>query len=161
MKIALSTDHAGFDRLDYLKNFLESHGYECVNFGPTEYVPDDDYPDYIRPAAEAVASGACELGIIFGGSGEGEAIAANRVKGVRCSVYYGPSHPVETIDAEGHTAVDDFEILRLSRKHNNANMLSLSGRFLTNEDVVQAVTVWLATPFEGEERHQRRIAKLG
>lgn len=160
MKIALSTDHAGFASLQTLKEYLESIGHECVNYGPAEFDPTDDYPDYIRPAAVAVADGQCDVGIIFGGSGEGEAIAANRVPGVRCGVYYGPATPIGAIDAEGSEAHDEYEILRLNRQHNNANMLSLAGRFLTQQEVHSAVQVWLDTPFSGEERHVRRIAKL-
>lgn len=151
MKIALSTDHAGFEPLQNLQNYLELEGHECINFGPTSYDPDDDYPDYITPAAQAVASGECEVGIVFGGSGQGEAIAANRVKGVRCGVYYGPTNTVD---------VDEYEILRLNKQHNNANMLSLAGRFLTAEQIEIAVHIWLKTPFSNEARHVRRIAKL-
>lgn len=160
MKLALSTDHAGFERLQSLKRYLESLGHECVYFGPEAFNPEDDYPDFIFPAAQAVASGDCAAGIIFGGSGEGEAIAANRVPGVRCTVYYGPAKAVEALEAEGTPSDDDFEILRLSREHNDANILSLAGRFLTNEAVEQAVSLWLSTPFSQKERHQRRIAKL-
>ncbi len=160
MKLALSTDHAGFERLHNLKKFLESLGHECIYFGPESFNPEDDYPDFISPAAQAVASGECQAGIIFGGSGEGEAMAANRVAGVRCTVYYGPAQAVEALEVEGTVSHDDFEILRLSREHNDANMLSLAGRFLTKEAVEQAVSLWLSTPFSQKERHQRRIAKL-
>ena len=160
MKIALSTDHAGFEKLKQLKEFLSSAGHECVNYGPTSYDSDDDYPDFIRPAAEAVAKGECELGIIFGGSGQGEAMTANRVKGVRCAVYYGTAKAVEDVDVSGHSASDEYEILRLSRQHNDANMLSLAGRFLNNESIELAVSIWLNTPFTKEERHSRRIAKI-
>lgn len=160
MKIALSTDHAGFEPLQKLTVYLESLGHECVNFGPSHYEPTDDYPDFIKPAARAVAEGLCDVGIIFGSSGQGEAIVANRFKGVRCGVYYGPAHPVGVVDADGNTAQDEFEILRLNRQHNNANMLSLAGRFLTYESVEQAVTIWLETPFSNIDRHQRRIDKI-
>lgn len=160
MKIALSTDHAGFESLGKLQVFLESQGHECINFGPTQYAPDDDYPDFIAPAAKAVAAGECQFGIIFGGSGQGEAMAANRINGVRCGVYYGPAKAVGVVDADGHTATDEYEILRLNRQHNDANMLSLAGRFLTPEDVEHAVTIWLETPFSGLERHSRRINEL-
>ncbi|MBW3568936.1 RpiB/LacA/LacB family sugar-phosphate isomerase [Candidatus Parcubacteria bacterium] len=160
MKIALSTDHAGFEKLKQLKEFLSDSGHECVNFGPTSYEPNDDYPDFIRPAAEAVASGECQVGIIFGGSGQGEAMTANRVKGARCAVYYGPAKAVDAIDVSGHVAEDDFEILRLSRQHNDANMLSLAGRFLDNQGIELAVSIWLNTKFADEERHVRRIKKI-
>ena len=160
MKIALSTDHAGFEQLRELRAFLESQGHECVDFGPDTFQPDDDYPDYIRPAANAVASGQCEAGIIFGGSGLGEAIVANRVKGVRCGVFYGQSQAVSSVDAEGNDATDGYEILRLNRLHNDANMLSLAGRFLDGNTIEKAVSVWLGTEFSGEERHSRRITKI-
>lgn len=160
MKIAVTTDHAGFEQLKQLKGFLEAAGHECVDFGPVVFNADDDYPRLIRPAARAVASGECEMGIIMGGSGQGEAMAANRIKGVRCTVYYGPAQPTQAIDAEGTSAKDDMEIIRLSRQHNNANMLSLAARFLSPEQMQAAVTLWLATPFEGVERHARRAAQL-
>jgi ribose 5-phosphate isomerase B len=160
MKIALSTDHAGFVPLQKLQAYLESGGHECLNFGPLQYDPADDYPDFIKPAADAVANGDCEFGIIFGSSGQGEAIVANRVPGVRCGVYYGPATPNGVIDAEGNTALDEFEILRLSRQHNDANMLSLAGRFLDEEEIEQAVTIWLKTPFSNIDRHIRRIKKI-
>lgn len=160
MKIALSTDHAGFEPLQKLQTFLESNGYTCVNLGPRQYSPSDDYPDFIKPAASAVASGECQAGIIFGGSGQGEAMAANRLKGIRCAVYYGPATPVGAIDAEGNAAADEFEILRLVRQHNDANMLSLAGRFLSQEAIEKAVVIWLETSFSNAERHLRRINEL-
>jgi ribose 5-phosphate isomerase B len=160
MKIALSTDHAGFERLQELQKFLEAGGHECINFGPAEYVQSDDYPDYIKPAARAVASGECQAGIIFGGSGQGEAMTANRTNGVRCAVYYGPADPIGPINAEGAGAADEYEILRLARQHNDANMLSLAGRFLDTIAIEKAVTVWLETPFSEAERHSRRNQKI-
>lgn len=160
MNIALSTDHAGFEQLHSLREFLEAQGHVCTNFGPASFDPEDDYPDFIIPAAEAVASGECEAGIIFGGSGQGEAIAANRVKGVRCGVYYGPATPIAAVDADGGTAADEFEILRLNRQHNHANMLSLAGRFLDRAAIEQAVMIWLETPYSDAERHARRVHKL-
>jgi ribose 5-phosphate isomerase B len=160
MKIALATDHAGYEALQQLKQFLESHGHEYVDFGPQNLDPNDDYPDFIFAAAKAVASGDCEAGIIFGGSGEGEAMAANRVTGVRCTVFYSPATAQKAVDAEGTLSEDPYEILKLSRQHNHANMLSLSSRFLSTEQVNQAVQVWLATPYSDVERHIRRIRKL-
>lgn len=160
MKIALSTDHAGFERLKKLKEGLEMVGYSCINFGPAEFNIDDDYPDYIRPAAEAVLRGGCELGIIFGGSGQGEAMAANRTAGIRCAVWYGPSTPIEAIDAEGAVSQDPYAILKLSREHNNANMLSIAGRFVTDQEALKVALFWLNHSFSNEERHIRRISKL-
>jgi ribose 5-phosphate isomerase B len=160
MRIALATDHTGFEQLKALQGYLESLGHECWNFGPKEFVPDDDYPDFIRPAAEKVGSGECERGLILGGSGQGEAMAANRFRGVRCAVFYGPVFPLRVVDAEGHESRDPYEIIRLCREHNNANMLSLAARFVTLEDMKQAVKLWLETGFGNEQRHQRRIEKI-
>lgn len=160
MKIAVSTDHAGYEQIKHIQTFLESLGHECKNFGPGQYDESDDYPDFIKPAAEAVASGQCDMGIIFGGSGQGEAIVANRQKGIRCGVFYGPVAPVKEVDAEGSQSTDEYEILRLNRRHNNANMLSLGGRFLDQSTIEKAVSIWLETAYEEVERHARRIAKI-
>ncbi len=160
MKIALTTDHTGYELLQQLEAFLKTAGHECRNFGPTTKVPDDDYPDFIIPAVRAVASGEYECAIIMGGSGQGEAMAANRIKGARCAVYYGPARPKTAINAEGDAAKDEFEILRLSRQHNHANVLSLAARFLDQSEIEQAVTLWLSTPFDPHERHERRVQKL-
>lgn len=160
MKIALTTDHAGFEALSALRTFIESEGHECVYYGPPAYDADDDYPDYMFPAAQAVANEECERGIIMGGSGQGEAMAANRIKGVRCALFYGPITAKMAIDVTGASSDDPYEIVKLSRQHNDANVLSLAGRFLTIDEMQTAVKTWLATPFTGEERHSRRIQKL-
>jgi ribose 5-phosphate isomerase B len=160
MKIALGTDHAGFEQLKQLKEWLAADGHECADFGPAGFDEADDYPDFIFPAARAVASGDCEAGIILGGSGQGEAMAANRIKGVRCTLFYSPAVAKAAVDAEGTKSDDPYEILRLSRQHNHANVLSLSGRFLTLDEMKQAVKVWLETPYSDAERHARRVAKL-
>jgi len=135
-------------------------GWECVYLGPKTLQQDDDYPDFILPAAQIVASGECDFGIIMGGSGQGEAMAANRVRGVRCAVYYGSAVPNDVVDVEGRSAVDKYEIVRLSRQHNNANMLSLASRFLSTDEIMTVVKIWLETSFSDEERHHRRIEKL-
>lgn len=160
MKIALSTDHAGFEQLKVLQTFLESQGHHCTNYGPTAFHETDDYPDFIVPAARAVASGEADCGIIMGGSGQGEAMAANRFKGIRAAVYYGSTSAEAPIDAEGNMASNEFEILRLSRQHNNANVLSLGARFLTEAQIEEAAKIWLNTPFSGVDRHARRNKKL-
>jgi ribose 5-phosphate isomerase B len=160
MNIVLSTDHAGVELLKKIETFLTGQGHACVNVGPITIDPHDDYPDYIIPAAQAVGTGTYERGIIMGGSGQGEAMAANRIQGVRCAVYYGPAKAAGAVDADGAAATDEYEILRLSRQHNDANILSLAARFLTWEDIEKAVTIWLDTPFSDAERHARRIAKL-
>lgn len=160
MKVAITTDHAGFEALKELKVYLESMGHECIDYGPRQFDADDDYPDFIFPAARAVANGECEREVIMGGSGQGEAIAANRIKGVRCALFYGPVLAKEPIDAEGNMSDDPYEIVRLSRTHNNANVLSLSGRFLTIDEMKEALRIWFSTEFTPVERHERRIRKL-
>lgn len=160
MKIAITTDHAGFKALQLLDAYIISLGHETVNLGPKTLDMDDDYPDFMFPAARAVASGDCERAIILGGSGQGEAMAANRIKGVRCAVFYGPAVAKAAIDAEGQTSNDPYEIIKLSRQHNDANVLSLSGRFLSLEEMKTAVKIWLETGFSGVERHARRVKKL-
>lgn len=144
MKIALAADHAGYELKEVLKAHLLSSGHEVEDVGAHALDPHDDYPDFIVPAAHMVAEGSCERAIILGGSGQGEAMAANRVPGVRAAVYYG----------------EPSDIVRLSREHNDANTLSLGARFLATEEAVRAVDTWLSTPFSGDERHARRIAML-
>lgn len=160
MKIAVTTDHAGFQIIGEIKAFVALLGHEYIDYGPQSFDADDDYPDFMFPAARAVAAGECERGIIFGGSGQGEAIAANRIQGVRCALFYGPVVAKAAVDAEGNQSDDPYEIVRLSRQHNDANVLSLSGRFLTLDEMKQAIQIWLETPFSGAERHARRIKKL-
>lgn len=163
MKIALSTDHTGLcygGIYEALKSHIESLGHEPIDFGPKQLDMTDDYPDFILPAAQAVATNQAQAGIILGGSGQGEAMAANRIKGVRCTVFYGPAVAKNSVDAEGHVSRDPYEILRLSRQHNHANMLSLASRFLDFEEAKKAVEIWLATPYSNSPRHLRRIKKL-
>ncbi len=144
MKIFLASDHAGFELKQKLIDHLHARGHEVEDYGPTRLNPADDYPDYITPCAKAVADTHDSMGIVAGMSGQGEAMAANRVRGVRAAVYYG-----------GPT-----DIIKLSRRHNDANMLSLGARFVAPEEATQAVDTWLATQFEHDERHQRRILKM-
>jgi len=160
MNIALASDHAGFEQLKELQIYLESLGHSCRNFGPQSLSPGDDYPDFVLPAAKAVASHECQMGIILGGSGQGEAMAANRLKGVRCVVFYGPAVPRKVVDVEGRVSHDPYEIARLSRQHNDANMLSLAARFVALEDMKSVIKLWLGTPFSGEPRHAQRNTKL-
>lgn len=160
MKLALSSDHAGYDQLKELSDWLVSLGHECHNFGPKQLIPGDDYPDYIFPAARAIASGDCERGIILGGSGQGEAMAANRIKGVRCTLFYGPAVAKKVVDAEGRVNHDPYAIVKLAREHNNSNMLSLAARFVAHEDMKVVIQLWLETPFGSVERHIRRNHKL-
>ena len=143
MKIHIATDHAGLELKNIIRDYLISKGYEVTDHGAHEYDALDDYPDYIFPCAKAVASDLESRGIILGGSGQGEAMAANRVRGVRAAVFYnGP-----------------VEIVKLSREHNNANILSLGARFMMEDEIYDVIEMWLDEPFGGE-RHQRRIDKL-
>lgn len=147
MKIYLATDHAGFELKEKVKGFLKNHGYNIEDCGAHEFDKEDDYPDFIAKAAEAVSKDPEDSkGIIFGGSGQGEAIVANKYKNIRAAVFYGGS--------------DSLEIIKLSREHNNANVLSIGARFVKDEEAIKAVKFWLETPFPGEERHKRRIDKI-
>ena len=137
MKIAVASDHAGFRYKEILKAALGARGHEVVDFGAHSETP-VDYPLFIRPAAEAVARGDCHRAIVLGGSGNGEAIVANRVRGVRCTVVWNQ------------------ESAHAGRAHNDSNVLSMGERFVAEADLVGILDVWLDTPFEGG-RHQRRI----
>lgn len=144
MKIFIGTDHAGFELKQKLAPFLQSLGHEAVDFGAHEYRKDDDYPDFIASVAKAVSDDRTVRGIILGGSGQGEAMVANKFPHVRAAVYYGGT----------------LDTVRLSREHNDANILSLGARFLNEDEAKEAVKLWLSTPFPREERHKRRIEKF-
>lgn len=160
MTVALAADHAGFEQLKELAAYLQSLGHEVHSFGPNSLNPNDDYPDFIIPAAKAVAAGECQRGIVLGGSGQGEAMAANKIKGIRCGVFYGPAVPRMVVDVAGRQSHDPYEIVRLAREHNNANMLSIAARFVAVADMKHVLKLWLETPFSNDERHQRRISKI-
>ena len=137
MKIGLGSDHAGFKYKEKIKALLQDLGHDVVDFGTHSEEP-VDYPVFIRPVAEAVAKAEVERGIVLGGSGNGEAITANRVKGIRCALCW------------------NVETARLARQHNDANLISIGQRMVAEELALEIVKVWLATPFEGG-RHQHRI----
>lgn len=140
MNIAIGSDHAGFRYKELIKAHLTAAGHQVQDFG-TDSPEAVDYPLFIRPVAEAVARGDAERGIVLGGSGNGEAIVANRVKGVRCALCW------------------NIESATLGRQHNNANVISLGERMMSEETALAIVDTWLATPFEGG-RHQRRIDEI-
>jgi ribose 5-phosphate isomerase B len=140
MRIALASDHAGFEYKQMLVGFLRERGHDAVDLG-TDSNESVDYPDFIAKAARAVAGGDCERGIVLGGSGNGEAMAANRFRGVRCALCWSE------------------ESARLARAHNDANMISIGQRLVPEAEVRRIVEVWLSTPFDGG-RHLRRIQKL-
>lgn len=145
MKVFIGSDHAGFHLKETLKKFLGELGHEVEDKGAFSFEEGDDYPDFIIPVAEAVSQAPEDVrGIVLGGSGQGEAMLANKYPGVRADVYYGGSE----------------EIITLSRAHNNANVLALAGRFLTEHEAKRAVELWLRTEFSGEARHARRLAKF-
>lgn len=140
MKIGIGSDHAGFRYKEEIRKHLAAKGHDVKDFGC--YSPERcDYPTFIRPVAEAVARGECERGIVLGGSGNGEAIVANRVKGIRCAIAW------------------DLRSARLSREHNDANVLSLGERMMALEEALEIVDLWLATGFEGG-RHAVRIRMI-
>lgn len=160
MKIFLATDHTGLTLKDTLKSFLQEKGYDIEDCGAYEYDKYDDYPDFIGKAAEGVSAHPDALGIIMGGSGQGEQMAANKYKGVRCALFYTPATPSEAVDISGKKSTDPFEIIKLTRQHNHANMLSLAARFLSIEEAKKAVMLFVKTPVSEEERHVRRVEKI-
>jgi ribose 5-phosphate isomerase B len=146
MKIHIATDHAGLEFKTILHEHLANKGYEVVDHGAYAYDPDDDYPAFIIRAAEAVANeqsrGEDSLGVVFGGSGNGEQIAANKVRGIRAALVWNEA-----------TAI-------LAREHNNANIISIGARQHTKEEVLRLIDIFIATPFSGDERHVRRIGQI-
>lgn len=144
--IILASDHAGYKLKEEIKLFLQSKGFKIDDMGAHAYVEDDDYPYFMTQAALRIAqdSSGFARAIIFGKSGQGEAIVANRFPGVRAAVYYGGPH----------------DILKLSREHNNANILSIGAGFVSETEAQEAIIQWLETPFSHEEKHQRRIDEI-
>lgn len=155
MTIYLAADHAGFELKETIRQYLKEHGHQVEDCGAFEKDTDDDYPDFILPCARHVARDPGSFGVIIGASGQGEAMAANRIAGVRAAVYYG-SASISQIDAEG-AALGLIESVRM---HNNANVLSLGARFMSEDEAVSAVALFLSTRFSGDERHLRRIGKF-
>lgn len=160
MKVYLAADHTGFELKNKIADILRSNGYEVEDCGPFEYDKNDDYPDWISKAAQKVSEDPNGFGIVFGGSGQGEGIVANKFKNIRCAVFYSPAIPTEAIDISGASSTDPYEILKLTRAHNNSNMLSIGIRFLTEEQIEKAIKIFLESPFTEEERHLRRIEKI-
>lgn len=145
MKIYFASDHAGFEMKSELLKFVRELGYEVEDCGAYVLNPDDDYPEFIKKAAKAVSENPENArAIILGGSGEGEDMVADKFPSVRSAEYYG----------------GNLEIVKLSREHNDANVLALAARFMLIEEAKMAVQLWLATSFSGEERHKRRISAI-
>lgn len=144
VKVFLASDHAGFELKEKIKSHLEKNKISFEDLGPKKFNEEDDYPDFIIPAAKKIAKERDSLGIILGGSGAGEAIAANKIKGIRAVVFYG----------------GDEKIISLSRQHNDANILSLAARFVSEKSAISAVQLFLKTKFSQEKRHIRRLKKI-
>lgn len=151
MTIYLAADHAGFELKEKIKKYLQDLNYEIKDFGAFKYEPEDDYPDFITPAMEALSENVRHSvsniwGIIFGGSGQGEAIIANRFKGIRAVV----CDDNENLEAK----------IKVWREHNNSNVLSFGARFINEKSAINVVKLWLETPFTNEPRHLRRLDKI-
>ncbi|MBL8030378.1 MAG: RpiB/LacA/LacB family sugar-phosphate isomerase [Candidatus Doudnabacteria bacterium] len=139
----IASDHAGFELKNKLIDHLKTSGQSVEDCGPFEYKHEDDYPDFVYPCAVKVGHKAGSMGIVIGYSGQGEAVVANKAKGVRAAVFYGGPE----------------EVVKLSRQHNNANVISLGAHFITAEEAMRAVDLWIETGFEGA-RHVKRIEKI-
>ena len=144
MKIYIGSDHAGYELKEKLIAYMQSLNIEVVDKGAFSLNREDDYPDFIVPVAEAVVKDTGSLGIILGGSGEGEQISANKIDGIRAIEFYG----------------GNLEIVKLGREHNDANILSLGARFITEDEAKNAILLFMNTPFTNDERHVRRIEKI-
>ena len=160
MKVYLGTDHAGFELKEKIKLFLQQGGFDVEDCGAAVFEANDDYPDFVSKAANKVRNNPGSLGIVLGGTGQGEAMVANKIRGIRCALFYAPAVPHGTTDVNGTTSQDPYEMLRVTRRHNDSNMLALSGRFLQEEEAKQAVKIFLDSRFSSEPRHVRRIEKI-
>jgi len=160
MKIYIGADHTGYELKEKLKTYFSELDHQIEDKGAFKYDENDDYPDFVKPVAEAVVKDKDSFGILLGGSGQGEAMCANRTIGVRATVFYGEATAKNAIDVKGTQSQDSFEIIKLARVHNNANVLSLSTRFLSEDEIKFAIELFISTKFKNEERHLRRINKL-
>jgi ribose 5-phosphate isomerase B len=159
-KIFIAADHAGFALKNALIDHIRTLGYEVEDLGAYTLDPEDDYPDFMTPLAKRVADELDARGIIVGGSGQGEAMCVNRIPGIRAAVFYGPRRVTAALDIEGRHSEDGYDAVRLPRRHNDANVLSLGARFISAEEADEAVRIFLDTPFGDSPRHIRRLAKF-
>jgi ribose 5-phosphate isomerase B len=165
MNIFIVSDHAGFTLKNALIEHIRTLGYDVEDMGAFTQDSDDDYPDFVTPLAQKVAEenardADAARGIIIGGSGQGEVMCANRIRGVRAAVFYGPRRVTEALDIEGGRSEDGYDAVRLPRRHNDANVLSLGARFISGNEADEAVRIFLETPFSDSPRHARRLAKF-
>ncbi len=144
MKIYIGSDHAGYELKEKLRAYMQTLNIEVIDKGAFNLDNEDDYPDFIVPVAEAVIKDSGSFGIVIGGSGEGEQISANKIDGIRAIEFYG----------------GNLEIVKLGREHNDANILSLGARFITEDEAKNAILLFMNTPFTNDERHVRRINKI-
>lgn len=144
MNIYIGSDHAGYELKEKIKTYIKDLGYEIEDKGAFSFEPTDDYPDFIVPVAEEVSKDKESLGVILGGSGQGEQISANKIDGIRAIEYYG----------------GNLEIVKLGREHNDANILSLGARFVNEQEAEEAVRLFIETPFSNDERHKRRLDEI-
>ncbi len=159
-KVFFAADHAGFALKNALVEHVRTLGYDVEDLGAAVLNPDDDYPDFVTQLAKRVAAEADSRGIVVGGSGQGEAMCANRVPGIRTAIFYGPMRANAALDIEGGRSEDGYDAVRLPRRHNNANVLSIGARFVSPLEADQAVRIFLDTPFSPASRHARRLAKF-
>jgi ribose 5-phosphate isomerase B len=153
-KVYIAADHAGYSLKEELIPYIGTLGYEVEDLGAHAFDETDDYPDFITPCAQKVVGDMGSFGMILGASGQGEAIAANRIRGVRAAVFYGAPTATQQ-DAQGRV----LDLITSVRAHNDANILSIGARFVSLEEAKEAVNSFLSTPFSGEDRHVRRISK--
>lgn len=158
-KIYVAADHAGFALKRVLIEYVQTLGHETEDCGAREDNAEDDYPDFVTPLAMRIAAEPEARGIIIGGSGQGEAMCANRISHVRAAVFYGPMRVTAALEIEGALSEDQYDVVRLPRRHNDANVLSIGARFVSPEAAREAVRLFLETPFSGAARHIRRLAR--
>ncbi len=162
MKVFIGTDHAGFELKELLKSYVTELGHEVIDKGAHSFDKDDNYPEFIIPTAQAVADANDKntVGIVIGGSGQGEAMAANRVRGIRATTFYGPRLPSRAVDVTGRQSTDEYEMINLSRSHNAANVLALGTRFISDEEAKTAVKLWLESDAKTSDRYMKRINQV-
>ncbi|MFZ2167460.1 MAG: RpiB/LacA/LacB family sugar-phosphate isomerase [Minisyncoccia bacterium] len=158
--VYFASDHAGLALKRALIDYVRTLGLKTEDMGAFAHDPEDDYPDFVTPLAKRVGDELGSRGIIIGGSGQGEAMCANRIPDVRAAVFYGPMRVTETLEIEGGRSEDGYDLVRLARRHNDANVLSIGARFVSGAEATEAVRLFLNTPFSESPRHARRLAKF-